>query len=622
MRGYPRRYLVYDTETREIPRLGMPGTRDLVFRLGCAVYHELPERSEDDATYFSFRSTDQFHDFVGAIPLGGDPIYIFAHNHGFDSRIVGFYDQLAQGTYTLMPPKQDRRKRSHREPLFVIDGPPFLLRLYRPDGQELLLYDTMNWLDCSLAQVGEMLGYPKGSVDFRAATDIELADYCRRDVEITHLALRKIWGFCRGFGVKDWRPTVASQAHQSFRLRYGKGKIQMPEDHEDFGLDRHAYYGGRNECFQLGRIEGPIIQTDVNSMYPSLMKDSLFPVEILEKQHECKTPTEGAPSGPGQVTAEVWLESPDTAYPVRCRDGVWYCRGKVRTILCGPELRRACESGHVRQYGRWTRYRMSRIFTSYVQDLWAVRVDAHLRGEALPERLAKGMMNSLYGKFGEQGGDWVSLGDDYQKGDYGKGCNYAQPGQDPIDWRVIDGLHQRRRRDQLTDHSFVPIAAYVTSYGRVFMDAVRSKLWEDGIYYQATDSLLVDTGNWEMLDAAHLCGPDELGKFRKEDTHEWIDVRNVHQVDRPRKPLRGPIPSAAAQPHPGVYEYDLWEGPWTGIVQGRASCVSLEATLRRLRGTYARQEVLASGRCRPWAISNWHLTPEEQRRGPISHQGD
>jgi len=168
----------------------------------------------------------------------------------------------------------------------------------------------------------------------------------------------------------------------------------------------------------------------------------------------------------------------------------------------------------------------------------------------------------------------------------------------------------------------VPIAAFVTSYGRVFMDAVRDKLYPEGVFYQSTDSLLLDRDNWGLLDAAGLCGEDKLGLFREEAIHEWVDIQGNEVIDRPRKPKRGGLPRKAVPKGNNIYEHERWEGPWTGIARGNYSSVSILRVLSELRPIYTRQGVRDDGRCEPWSISNWQLAPEEQRRKPISRQGD
>lgn len=617
MRRYPRRWIVYDTETTEHRVSGQPGTRELTFRLGAAVGYHLFSDSTSEGEWLDMITPEVFHDWIDCADRTDVPIWIFAHNHSFDARVVGFFRDLALGRYALAPTPGAKRRGAYREPLFLVDGPPFLLRLWREDGQQLILADTYNWLEVPLAQIGDWLGYPKGRVDFAKATDAELLEYCRRDVEITDRALQAIWGFCRKIHVVHWQPTIAAQALSVFRGYKASKRVKMPDDVSLLALDRHAYYGGRQEAFRLGRVDTPVHQVDVNSMYPYVMKHSLFPCEVIDHELQETDPKEGPPPHPSQTTAEVWLDAPDTPYPVHCRDGVWHCRGRVRTILCGPELRRACEARHVIRYSRYCRYRLSDLFSEMVQSLWDLRLDAQRRGEGIPDRLSKSLMNSLTGKFGQKTGKWVTQGQDYPRNHYGHGLGVgAIQGQD-YEWRIIAGTLQHRTKDVLAAHAFVPISAYITSYGRVFMDAVRSKLWEPDTYYQATDSLLLSSENLMMLAHAGLLKDDELGMFRHEGTWEWIDIKALNWIERNQRPIRGGVPHSAEPLGSGVFMGEKWGTFWGGISTASSLSPCIRTTLTRLSETYSRGRVSPGGACTPWRISNWHLSPEEQAMLPI-----
>jgi len=47
-------------------------------------------------------------------------------------------------------------------------------------------------------------------------------------------------------------------------------------------LEREGYNGGRNECFYIGTLNSQkYYKLDVNSMYPYVMQNNKYPVELL-----------------------------------------------------------------------------------------------------------------------------------------------------------------------------------------------------------------------------------------------------------------------------------------------------------------------------------------------------
>src|SRR5207245_2864883 len=145
-------------------------------------------------------------------------------------------------------------------------------------------------------------------------------------------------------------------------------------------------------------------------------------------------------------------------------DGVTWCRGRVRTVLAGPELQRAWSLGHIDHVGRWTHYRLSDLFTSYVRWLWRLRTQAKARGDTAIEKVAKSLLNSLHGKFGQRDGEWQYAGRTETPRLYATGKEINGSTHEDVDIRILDGHRWWRGRDREHPRSFVPIAAWCSSY--------------------------------------------------------------------------------------------------------------------------------------------------------------
>jgi len=60
-----------------------------------------------------------------------------------------------------------------------------------------------------------------------------------------------------------------------------KEKIYIHDQVTTSEFEREAYFGGRVECFRLGNFTDEFFYNiDVNSMFPSVMKENLYPVKL------------------------------------------------------------------------------------------------------------------------------------------------------------------------------------------------------------------------------------------------------------------------------------------------------------------------------------------------------
>lgn len=614
MRGYPNRYVVFDTEAR-LAESARPGWDiDQTWRLAVAKTYDPVVRDPKNPAVSWHGTADDLVAMLRMMPMDKEKIYIFAHNIGYDLRIMGWWRYVTAGVFRLSPPEGMPGGGRYKRPLIVMDGFPTILRFFRDDGQQFMLLDSFNWLPMSLARIGEAIGEPKGVMPDFDADDEVWYPYCERDVHVLDRALRRLWGWMQCMSLPDFQPTPASQARSIYRMRYEKKRIIRPAGPEPLWLDRHAYYGGFVEAFRLGRVDRLVYQVDVNGLYPKVMCDNHYPCEIkthvLDPTHEPWT----GQIDPREATAEVWLESPDTTYPVRCANGTYHVRGRVRTVLCGPELERAVSRGHVRFLGRHATFRMDMLFDKYVNTFWDLRRRARDRGDALIDRVCKSLLNALHGKFGQRDGEWQHRGRTESPGLYANGKVIGSMVHQDVEARVLDGHMFERARDQEHGDGFVPIAAWCASYARVYMEEMVDVVGRDHTLYQCVDSLLVTGDGLGSLQIAGILDTGELGHFKLEDTFEWVDIITLNQVSHSKGGKHSGIKSGSAVLAAGIWEVEEWEGFAAGVTAGNVSSVSTRKLPKRPSTRYCRRHVDVSGNTIPFSIENWSIPPEEQRR--------
>ncbi len=617
MTGYPERYIVFDTESQAADVPAEHPTERLTLRLGVAliVDHRAPKGSRD--CWHEFRSDEEFHDMIAGLPFTTDPIVVLAHNIGFDVRQVNWMWWLGQGRYSLTPPANRRGLGHYKTPLFIADSPPFIIRLWRPDGQQLLLLDSFQWFAVRLETLGEWIGEPKWERPAPDADEERWREYCRQDVEVLHGALRLLWAFLRERRIPDWAFTPAAQAMQIYRMRYEKKRLTRAEDPTLLTLDRHAYYGGIVEAFRLGEIPGPLYQLDVSSLYPFVMHKHDFPCRIESHGDYSAEPRIPDAFAPFASTAEVWLDSPVHPFPVRGSDQTCWCTGKVRTILCRPELERAWSLGVVRKVGRWVRYELANLFSDFVGDYWGWRSASTQQGRELDAQTCKILMNALHGKFGQRTGEWVAFGRTAEKGKYGSGlsCSFEHPGHSY--YRLIDGIEFHMTPDQEDPRGFVPIAAWTASYARAYMWDMIHTAGIDHVYHVATDSLIVDGVGLGALQLAGFVEEAALGLFRVEGTAEKCVIHGANCVDWGAKKKRPGVKRGSMEEAPDIWRVPKWSGFIEDITREQFGAVTIQQLLYDMSRRYERRESARDGTTRPWHIDNWDVTPEAQSDMPI-----
>ena len=217
-----------------------------------------------------------------------------------------------------------------------------------------------------------------------------LSDDCR-DLYTLCEAFRKEFGENLTIGSASMK-----QLKQLHSFKTGNGKY-------DAGIRKDFYFGGRNQCFAAGVIEGPIKVYDVNSMYSHVMQSYLHPVSTgIYKSHTvndntCFLRVEGRNYG---------------AFPVRSEDGS--LDFTVQNGVFTPtihEWNAALDTGSfkpkriIETFG----YSDRQSFSEFVNHFFDARAKAKAEGDKIRTIFYKFVLNSAYGKFAqnpENYADW------------------------------------------------------------------------------------------------------------------------------------------------------------------------------------------------------------------------
>lgn len=553
---FPSNIVVFDSETNPNDFRGEESRKIHRLMLWCATGFRLVNGKQTRITSASGTTCEEFWEFVRSRIDARRPLYMFAHNLGFDLTVLRFWRELEEQRLTITQPSNWRGKdakggdKKDRNGILVITDPPTIVECWDTKSRaRVVLLDTMNYWRCQLADLGHDLGVEKLPMPGDAAELWEWKKYCRNDVLILEAAVMTLDRFVRENDAGVFKYTVGSQAMASFKHRHMKHSISIHREEEPLKLERESYRGGEVRMGYCGIVScrglplyplasypdrdgkpvrrGPIYCYDCQSFYPSVMLHNLFPVELMGTVHRPKEDDLDWLLDNRFCIAECTIKTLDCAYPIK-RDGeVIMGVGAFNTVLCGPELRRAVQQKHAIHVGYLCYYRQEPIFASFVREWYKRRLAYRREGKAEMEAMTKTLMNSLFGKFGQRKELWSDYDELVSPFPWGTFLNWDRETND-YDWfRSICWRTQRRNDAGESAESFPAIAAAVTSYGRERMRQLRGIAGNDSFLYQDTDSLHVLLPGALRLAKAGVIRKGQMGMLAFKGKFEEGEYRGI-----------------------------------------------------------------------------------------------
>jgi hypothetical protein len=351
-----------------------------------------------------------------------------------------------------------------------------------------IITDSILILPIAMKQMDKVdIEYWKMEREHRETYKDEILDYLYYDCKFLH---KWVMGFIDRFGR---RLTLAGTAFNELK------KTNYPITYTNETYDnklRPFYYGGRVQCFETGEFDfdGEGDYVDINSAYPYAMLDKHWcGREFVE---HFRLPEYGS------YFAEIKAKSKG-ALPFRSEDGKLYFPDdfKERTFkVTGWEIQAGLETNtlEIVEIIRVYRPMEQHDFGEYVNRFYADKLKAEKDGDAEARLFAKLMLNSCYGKFGQDGRDFK----DFQIVDFGD-----VPDGDEWNWHGdTETNHSIYEKPAPSDRFFnVATAASITGH-------VRAYLWKaicasETPLYCDTDSIICkkfhgkqgdQLGDWAM----------------------------------------------------------------------------------------------------------------------------
>lgn len=582
---FPRNWCFVDTETREHIKSG--NVKFQTFRLGVACYVRDGRKGHAAQEYWhEFTSVSQFWDCVIAASECDRKFVVIGYNMGFDFRVLAGFRELTQRGYV---------------PKVMFIGQFCLILQFTRGKHTILVIDAMNYFRGTLEQWGDMLGLDKIVVNFKRVSDKRLFAHCRRDVEI----LKRLWETWREFLTENdlghFSPTSASQALTAFRHKFMSQKIYIHGYEPAVDLERDAYFGGRTECFFVGRkSDGPYYKLDVNSMYPAMMVKLPVPIKFIRMYRWATLGMLKKAIKRWAVVADVVIETDRRCYPVRNKEMLFFPIGKFRTCLCGPELALALRYGDIVSVDRMAVYRKRVVFDRFVKGMMKIRRQYKRAGNKVFTEMTKRTMNSLYGKFGQRNLQWEYLGH-FPNIDDGTWTVCDSETLEHHQERCVFGHFYREVGKKEAYHSFPAIAGYITSAARVYLWRLICRAGLSHVFYCDTDSLIVDRTGHRRLQLA--CDAKKLGKLKVEYRTQNLRIESPKDYSTDKETHVKGVTKGAVEVSPGVFEYWRWEGVAGAIRTQHLDCVYMHKTQKVLGREYLKGHVSASGVVSPIVLA-------------------
>lgn len=577
----PYHFIFFDCETR--PWKVSPTRTEQLFRLAVGWHVEYPSRAGRPTVETQrFDHKRMLWAWIVSKATANKRLYVVAHNAEFDFRVSDGFGMLPLSGYKMV-------KGLYDSAMFTL--------FWRKGRSTIVIINSYQWLPVKLDALGKLLGIPKMDMPEFDAPDSEWYPYCERDVEILAKSVDAYRSMVLEHNLGTFSLTIASQAFNAFRHRFDHADIFIHNREPALELERAGYYGGRVECYRLGEFkDGPYYKLDVNSMYPSVMKEAPYPVKLMGVRDNPSIEYVWEHVLSKYVIARCKLNTQHPFYPKRFGGRLTFPIGEYWTVLHQEELLTALNYEDITEVSRVSVYERGDLFSSYVSTLYALRRRYDDEGNAVFAYIVKLLLNSLYGKFGQRGRTSTIVG---EMGNDECWVREAIDGitSEPIIYRCINGTIWKEERQGESYHSFPAIAGAVTTYGRHQLLSLILKAGWDDVFYVDTDSLIVNATGLERLKDS--LSPTQLGGLKVEAEANEMTLLGLKRYTFGGDVKNKGIKKGAKLIAPNLYEVEKWRQIRSALMEGDLSHYYVDTVRIQLQGAYTKGTVMPDGTVRP-----------------------
>jgi len=494
----PSNILIVDTEANIVKdKTGENQT----FRLGYAIkltrQHSREKWSEEK---YELNRIEDLHSILDNFVINNPKkrLYVIAHNMAYDYAILKLDTYISTRKFEIN---------------MRVITPVFIIKV-----ENIIFLSSTNFFNESLKELGITFGLSKmDSPNFESVSDDELKIYNKRDVEVLSHVMKYYIQFLKENNLGCFKLTIAAQALTAFRHRFMHTNLLIHTYQEILEMERGSYRGGRNETFRFDKNDN-IYELDVNSMYPFVMKENLFPTipihsipvyeRSIEDLKECIS--KGL-----FILADCDLNLKKAVIATK-RDKLLFPIGKIKQIITSPEIEYILnnpDSGEIVKVNRMVCYKQEKIFDEYVNFFYDLRMNT--TNETI-QYMCKKFLNTLYGKFGQKKpSETILVTDEHLRQFWFKVMSDSNTFKIDTKIRIGNDLYfiDKPTEDYSKD-SMPIIASAVTSFARVLLFKLMNIAGKENVFYCDTDSLFVNQVGYDNLLKAGEIDDKQLGKMK------------------------------------------------------------------------------------------------------------
>jgi hypothetical protein len=579
----PRHFIFFDTETTQVKKDN--GDIKQYFKLGWAVYYRRSYgRHNQVIEWLYLDKIETFWDFVFSRTEPKQRLWIIARNIVFDFTVCKGWQFLKQEGYKLK--------------FFHNNGCSCIVTVNK-GNRSIAFLDSMNWFTESLASTGDRIGIQKLKIDFNNCTIDELSNYCKNDTNIEFENFRIFIHFLEDNNISRLCYTKASTAMAAYLFRHYHTPIYIHNNAEAIKLERESYKGGRCECFYIGNLEGITYYIlDVNSLYPYVMKNNLYPVKYRKILHSPSINRVEKISPNYSIVASVIINTDEPVYALK-QDRTIFPVGNFETVLTTPEIKYALAHNHIKTCGDCVIYEQADIFTSYVNTLYNLRNNFKTDNNKEYEQLCKYLLNSLYGKFGQKAENWEKIGDCPDKQDKEEIIFYTDSNK-VMRLRYLLGQIFELKSYGEAFNSFPAISSHVTAYARLYLWSLMQKAGEGNYFYCDTDSLIVNEEG--LLNLNSYLSETELGKLKLQEKGNHLIIRGLKDYITDTKLVIKGISKNAVMLEEGIYKQQSWPS-FKGLLKSEdINVYTVSSITKHLSREYTKGTITNTGKVNPFIL--------------------
>lgn len=580
----PSRILFLDTEAKI--KVCVNREEHHTVKLGWTCYCRRTSGNKWKDHWVFHKSGQDLCRYISSLAHSRSPLWIFAHNIGYDLRCMGFYKHFTKAGWLRV---------------FNYDKGDTYILIITKDHASIKLVSTTNYFKGSLEDLGESINLPKIDVDFYTASFKELSDHCRRDVEILKAFIFDYFHYVQSNDLGQFRLTRGSQSFTAFRHKFMSKRIYLHRIPGVLALERASYMGGRVECFRIGRqTEVPYLSLDINSMYPYLMHKLKLPSKLADYQENYSINSLATDLKHFSAIAEVTLTPDFPYYAYRHNNKILFPVGEFTAYLCSEGLKKAIELNHLIDIKKVAIYRQAHLFKEFVEYFYKQRLEYAEKDDHIHQRFCKTLMNSLYGKFGQK----ITIQNEFPylgESTYKRLLNIdLLTGKRDMEYILFNKRIVEVGKEE-GKHSFCAIASHITEAGRILLAEIIAQIGLGTVVYCDTDSIIIPEK--ALSKVTYPIHPNLLGNLKKERIYESLDIiaPKAYITNQGRK-IKG-IPKRAVETSKRRFEFMRFEGEKTHMLNEITDYQLLRPAFRELSGEYTKGIINEDGTISPFSLS-------------------